>query len=102
MSDSEAATASVEQMPTPARSMIISDELNRIMGAVRSVCPEDADLSFGFDGKLQMHIDVRKLEDVARVETLLPTLCGGIFSNLQRGLVDNRPFFHRVTALVER
>ena len=91
----------VEQMPA-ARSTIVSDELNRIQGAVLSVCPTDSDVTFEFDGKLRINIDVRQLDDVARIETLLPTLCGGIFSDMQRGLVDNRPFFHRVTALVAR
>jgi hypothetical protein len=51
---------------------------------------------------LQLHIDVRNLEDVSRLEVVLPSLCGGIFSNLQRGLVDNHPFLHRLTALVDR
>jgi hypothetical protein len=36
------------------------------------------------------------------LELLLPTLCGGIFPNVQRRLVDNHPFLHRLTALVAR
>ena len=103
MTDGGAASESrVEQMPAPARSTMISDELNRICGAVRAMCPNDTEIGFEFDGKLQINIDLRKLEDLARVEALLPTLCGGIFSNIQRGLVDNRPFFHRLTAEVAR
>jgi hypothetical protein len=33
---------------------------------------------------------------------MLPSLFGGIFSDVQRGLVDNHSFFHRVSALVTR
>ena len=103
MSEGEAAAmATVEQMPAPAKSTVVSDELNRIIGAVRSICPTDAVISFEYDGKLQINIDIRKLEDLARVEGMLPSLCGGIFSHLQRGIVDNRPFFHRLTAYVDR
>jgi hypothetical protein len=29
-------------------------------------------------------------------------MCGGIFSDAQRGLVEHRPFLHRLTALVDR
>jgi hypothetical protein len=103
MSDGEArAQASVEAMPAPARSTIVSDELNRIRSAVQAISPEGAAIAFEFDGRLQINIDVRRIEDLSRLETLLPNACGGIFSNLQRGLVDNRPFLHRLTADVER
>jgi len=103
MSDPQAATpATVEQLPTPARSSVVSDELTRLLGDVRAMAPKDADIHFQFDGKLHLHIDMHKLEDVARMEVLLPTLCGSIFSNIRRGLVDNHPFLHRLTALVDR
>jgi hypothetical protein len=97
-----AAEAVVEQMPAPARSTFVSDELNRIAEAVRAICPDDAHISFEFERRLQINVDIRKLEDLARVEMLLPSLCGGIFSNVQRGLVDNRPFLHRLIAIVAR
>ncbi len=96
------ADPNVEQMPAPAKSAIVSDELNRIAGAVRAIAPRDAAISFEFSRKLEINIDVRTLEDVARLETLLPTLCGGIFSRVERGPVDNHPFLHRLTALVDR
>jgi hypothetical protein len=103
MSEGEAAAqASVERIPTPARSLVVSDELNRIRGAVQAICPQGATISFEFENRLQINIDVRRLEDLSRMETLLPSVCGGIFSNLQRGLVDNRPFLHRLTADVDR
>jgi len=97
-----AAQASVDQLPIPARSTIITDELTRLTGAVRAVSPKDANVTFDFDGALEIHIDVRNLEDIARLEVLLPTLCGHIFANCRRGSVDNHPFFHRLTASVDR
>ena len=92
----------VEQLPTPVKPKVISDELARLLGAVQAVSPRDAKVTFDYNGTLHLHIDVRNLEDVARLEVLLPTLCGNIFANLQRGSVDNHPFFHRLTASVDR
>jgi hypothetical protein len=103
MSEGEAAaTANVEPIGLPERSTIVTDELNRIGAAVRTICPDAAAIGFEFDGKLRINIDLRRLEDVARLEVVLPTLCGGAFSAIQRGLVDNHPFLHRLTALVDR
>lgn len=96
------AEAKVEAMP-PAQSTFVSDELNRIAAAIEAVLPRDAEVGFEFaDGKLEVNIDIRELEDLVRVEGMLPGLCGGIFSKIQRGLVENRPFFHRLTAHVAR
>lgn len=103
MSEGEAAAqASVERMPAPARSKAVTDELVRIRAAVQAICPDGTIIGFEFENRLQINIDLRRLEDLSRLETLLPSLCGGIFSNLQRGLVDNRPFLHRLTADVDR
>lgn len=92
----------VEQLPRPVKSTVISDELAMLLSAVETVSPRDAKVTFDYNGTLHLHIDVRNLEDVARLEVLLPTLCGNIFANLQRGSVDNHPFFHRLTASVNR
>jgi hypothetical protein len=97
-----AANPVVEPISAASRPLIVSDELARITTAVSAIAPQDADITFEYDGKLRINIDIRKLEDLAKVETLLPGLCGGIFSNLQRGLVENHPFLHRLTALVDR
>ena len=96
------ANSNVEPISGSDGSRMISDELDRIAQAVAAVSPADADIGFEYDGKLRINVDIRKLEDLARVELLLPTLCGGIFSDVQRGLVDNRPFLHRLTAVVAR
>jgi hypothetical protein len=102
MTKGDVMTEQIQHLPGPAKSSAVSDELTRIRDAVGAVLPRDAHIFFHFDTRLHLHIDVRNLEDVSRLEVVLPSLCGGIFSNLQRGLVDNHPFLHRLTALVDR
>jgi hypothetical protein len=82
--------------PGPA----ICDELTRIAAMVRGALPEVAGVSLSFDGRLQIHIDVRKREDVTVVELILPTLEPGLFQAISRGQTPGHPFHHRVTALV--
>jgi hypothetical protein len=57
-------------------------------------------ITFEYNGKLHLHVDVRRLEELAIVEATLPSLCGGIFHDLQRGMAARHSFFHRVSALV--
>ena len=102
MSQGEASPIAIVDAPAPTGARPVSDELDRIGKVVRSLCPKDTLISFEYDGRLHMHLDIRGLEEVARMETLLPTLEGGIFSDFQRGLVDNRPFLHRLTVRVDR
>jgi hypothetical protein len=102
ISGDQAVPTSVEAVPTFGKSSAVTDELERIKQRVRMICPSDAAVTFEFDSKLRINIDVRDFEDVTRIETLLPGLCGGIFSHLERGSVDNHPFFHRLTAIVAR
>jgi hypothetical protein len=94
--------SNVRTLPLPAEATDLSDELGKLVAELRSHAPADAAITLVFDGRLHINIDVRSLDEVARLEFLLPTLCGGIFSNVQRGLVDNHPFLHRLTALVAR
>jgi hypothetical protein len=94
--------SNVRTLPLPAGATDLSDELSKLVGELRTHAPADAAVTLVFDGRLHIHIDVRNLDDVARLEFLLPNLCGGIFSNVRRGLVDNHPFLHRLTALVAR
>ena len=101
MSDEPAKTGSVEAFPS-RRSMVVSDELNRLMEMLRSACPDEARISFEFDDALRVHIDVRELEDVMAVEALLPTLGQGMFHDVERGLTPHHAFLHRATALVDR
>jgi hypothetical protein len=93
---------SVEQFPVQPRSRVISEELNMIATSLREVCPPEAKISFEFDGMLHVHIDVRKLEDVTKVETFLPTFGASMFREIHRGQTPRHSFFHRVSALVDR
>jgi hypothetical protein len=97
-----AANPVVGQISAPAKTAFVSDELKRITDAVAALCPDDAEISFEYDGRLRINVDLRKIEDLVRFEILLPGMCGGIFSDAQRGMVENRPFLHRLTALVDR
>lgn len=64
MKMSKKSGSSVEHLPSNARPKIVSDELNRILSSLRDACPENAEISFHFDGKLYVHIDIRNLDDV--------------------------------------
>jgi hypothetical protein len=86
----------------------VSAELTKILDALRVACPAHAEISFDFDGALHVHVDVRNLEDVARIESILPTLYMGlptlymgIFDDIRRNSIPHRPFFHRVSATVK-
>ncbi|SNS39805.1 hypothetical protein SAMN06295912_105218 [Sphingomonas laterariae] len=93
--------AGVERLPSKPRSTAISDELRRITETLIAVCPQEAIVTFSYEGRLEVHIDVRNLEHVTLVEAILPTLGAGMFSNIQRGISPPHPFFHRVSADVE-
>ena len=93
-------TGAVERIPEAFPPSPVSDELNRIMALLRDACPPETVISFGFDGRLQAHIDVRKREHVMYVEMVLPTLEAGLFHGISIGGTPNHPFYHRVSALV--
>ncbi len=93
---------SVEAFPGPSPSTAVSDELNWILTMLREACPQGAQISFDFDGKLHVHIDVRKREEVAIIEMILPKLGVGLFHGISLGGTPHHPFFHRVSALVAR
>jgi hypothetical protein len=97
-----ATTGSVEPFPSVNQSTIVSDELNRILNLLREACPRDAVISFDFNGRLSVHVDVRKREEVPLVETILETRAAGLFHTISRGNTPNHPFFHRVSAMVDR
>jgi hypothetical protein len=87
--------------PVAATCRKVTEELNRLRAAVKSVVPTDTLISFHFDDRLRINIDVRDLTDLARAETLLPSIAHGIFSNLRRSLADHHSFRHRLTAEVD-
>jgi hypothetical protein len=98
----EAKPSNVEPISVSSQATPVSDELSRLMAVLRDFCPSDANIGFEFDGKLHLCVQLRRFEDVTRLETALPTLCGGIFDDIRHGQVGRHSFLHRVTALVAR
>ncbi|WP_336960414.1 hypothetical protein [Sphingobium aquiterrae] len=101
MSDGPVQRQSVERLPDQ-RSTLLTDELNKILDMLTSACPEGAIISFDFDGKLHVHVDVHSFEDILKVEGALPILGGGMFHAISRGETPHRPFHHRLSAIVDR
>ena len=93
-------SANIQPIRATQRTMVISEELGKLTSILHEICPPDGVISFEYDGALRLHIDVRRLEDVAKLEALLPSLCGGIFHGVQRGLTTRHSFFHRVSSMV--
>lgn len=91
----------VERLPIAERSSQITDELNRLMALLRELAPAGSTVSVDFDGKLHAHIHVRKREDVMMLERQLSVMDHGRFHSISVGNTPNRPFHHRVSALVE-
>lgn len=101
MSENSAPKPSVERLPDQ-RSTMVMDELNKILAMLKGACPERAIISFDFDGRLHVHVDVHSFEDLLKVEGILPILGGGVFHDLTRGETPHRPFHHRLSAIVDR
>jgi hypothetical protein len=93
---------SIGHLPSKPRPSVVSDELTRVMKLVADGLPGDTKISFQFDGKLHVMIDVRTLEQVLAVEMTLPKLGAGMFHDIQRVQAPRHGFGHRVTALVDR
>lgn len=92
----------IETFPQPQRSNPIAEELGKLMVVLKAEFPKAVKVVFEFDGKLKLHIDVRTGEEIGTTEARLAGLCGGAFSNIHHGATPHHPFFHRVTAQVER
>jgi hypothetical protein len=80
----------------------ITDELNEILTLLRQAFPDAAAISLDFDGRLHVHIDVRKREQVTLVQAVLPTLEAATFASITLRSTPHHPFLHRVSALVSR
>lgn len=93
-------TGTVERFPGAFPSTSVSDELSRITELLRSVCPPQTQISFSFEGRLQVHLDVRQREHVTFVKMVLPTLEAGRFDGLTVGSKPGHPFHHRISASV--
>jgi hypothetical protein len=99
---SPAEFAAVDRLPNQTRTPVVSDELNRIMTMVVDACSPDAKVSFAFDGRLHLFVDVRTIEEIVAAELILPGLGGGMFHEIQRSQAPRHGFGHRLTALVNR
>lgn len=88
----------VEPFPQSAQSARVIDDLGKMLELLRQEMPDSAKIHLEFDGKLHVHIDVRKGEDVTLVEARLPGLFGGLFSNVHHGSTPGHAFLHRVSA----
>jgi len=74
----------VERIPVQTQPTPVSDELGRLQAALAELCPKDSTISFEYDGKLHLHVDLRGFEDVNRMEAYCPpcseassTMCAG-------------------------
>ena len=95
-------SAEVKPIAISQKSSVVTDELTKLTDILHGICPSDAVITFEFVGGLHVHVDVRTLEDMTRLETLMPSLAGGVFYDIQRGLAARRSFFHRLSASVAR
>ena len=98
----DAKPSNVERIAVLSPAAPVTDELKKLTAVLQKICPTDANIAFEFDGKLHLHVQLRRFEDVTRLETALPSLCGGIFHDIRHGQVGRHSFLHRVSALVER
>ena len=92
----------VEDIGPAERNRTISKELERLIEPIHAEFPHAVSISFEFQKALQLHVDLRSLEEAHVAEARLPALCGGIFSQIFCGTSPHHPFFHRVSAKVDK
>lgn len=95
-------SADVESIAVQPQPATVTEELGKLTGILREFCSPEAVITFEYNGALRVHIDVREVEEVAKLEAILPSLCGGAFYDTQRGLAAHHSFFHRISARVAR
>ena len=76
----------------------VIEQLSSLRDEVKSIVPTDTRISFHFDDRLHINIDVRDQQDLTRLEASLPSLANGVFKNIRRSLADHHSFRHRLTA----
>jgi len=89
-------------LPAQSDAKNLTDQLDEILKMLHAEFPEAAAISLEFNGKLHMHIDVRKGEDVPLLEARLSLLENGMFTQIARGATPGHPFSHRISALIAR
>lgn len=77
----------------------IETALGALADAIRTVCPSGASVSFRFDRRLHVDIDVRTVEQATAVERALPNLTQANFNAIRRAKSPS-PFLQRITAEV--
>lgn len=97
-----AVPGTVERLPSAYSATSVTDELNEILALLRHAFPDAAAISFDFDGRLHVHIDLRMREEVTLAQAVLPTLGAGLFDAISLRSTPHHPFLHRVSALVSR
>lgn len=80
----------------------ISVELESLRKTVEDASPPASIVSFYFDGRLHVAVDVHTYEEASEVEALLPSIGGGVFHDPSRGNTPGMSFRRRVSALVDR
>lgn len=95
-----AASPHAAEVTTRCRKVI--EELADLRASVQALVPGDTAISFFYDGRLHINIDLRDLRDVERAESFLPNVADGIFSNIRRSMADHHSFRHRLTAEVTK
>lgn len=95
-------TGNVEPIFNSNRPASLTEGLRELTETLAAVCPKESVIRFEFDGKLRLHLDVRRFEELAAMEIMLPTICGSAFHDVQRGISERHSFFHHLTAVVER
>ncbi|MCJ2188954.1 hypothetical protein [Novosphingobium beihaiensis] len=101
MNETSDGPSTVEQLPSQ-KSALVSGELAKLLDMARGSAPKDAKISIEFDGQLRLHIDVRNGEDIEVLKKILPSLGTGIFHGIEVGATPHHPFFHRISALIDR
>lgn len=101
--NSQESASSVEPFPELVQPRLVSDELNRIDRLLRGEFEFAARVSFEFNRRLLVHIDVRRREEANVVESRLVALGGGtLFSQVVCGNTPGHAFMHRISASVSR
>ncbi|WP_132384991.1 hypothetical protein [Novosphingobium sp. PhB165] len=89
-------------LPAQSDAKSLTNQLDEILGLLHAEFPEAAAITLDFNGKLHVHMDVRKGEDVPLLEERLSLLEEGMFTQVGRGATPGHPFSHRISALIAR
>jgi hypothetical protein len=70
--------ANVSEIVFTTKGLPVTDELLHLAHMVEDACACKTQVSFSFDHALRIAVDVRTLEEVHIVESILPQLAGGV------------------------